>query len=87
MNQVATLSRPRTLAHVLLDLAEQRRLNDACYRRWDRAHKEQDRAEEDRQGDIGAAIDARISDLEAEAKVMIEAATGVAWGQIYEALS
>jgi len=77
----------RTLANVLLDLAEQNRLSGECNRRWDRAYAAGDRAEEERQSDIGAAIDQRISDLEAEAKALLLAATGVPWDQLYEALA
>lgn len=83
----ATRPQARTLAHVLLDLAEQLRLNKECTARWDRAHKALERAEEDRQSDIGAAIDERIRELEDEAKAMIRDATGVSWEQIYEVLA
>lgn len=84
-HNLATLPRPRTLAHVLLDLAEQHRLNAECTRRFYAAAG--DREEEARQGDIGAAIDDRISELQSEAKALIREATGVSWEQLYEALA
>jgi hypothetical protein len=90
MNAIPSLlesAQTRTLANVLLNLAEQKRLGDECIMRWDRAYEAGDRDEEDRQGDIGSAIDLRISDLEAEAKGMILAATGVSWDQLCEALA
>lgn len=79
--------RPRTLANVLLDIAEQNAANDENGRRCDAAYKAGDQAEEYRLSDVGAAIDRRLSDLHDEAKAMIEAATGVTWEQLYEALA
>jgi hypothetical protein len=84
-HNVVPFTRPRTLAHVLLDLAEQQRLNIECTKRFYAAAG--DREEEERQGDIGAAIDDRISELQNEAKALIREATGVSWEQLYEALA
>ena len=77
----------RTLANVLLEIAHQNTLNKQNHVRWDAAFKAGDRAEEEWQADIGAAIEQIISELEDEARAMIEVATGVSWEALYEALA
>ena len=77
----------RTLANVLLEIAHQNTLNKQNHVRWDAAFKAGDRAEEEWQADIGAAIEQIISELEDEARAMIEAATGVSWEALYEVLA
>jgi hypothetical protein len=84
---VIPFARQRSLAHVLLDLAEQHRLNAECTKRSYAAYEAGDTEEEDRQGEIGSAIDDRISALQDEAKAILKATTGVSWDQLYEALA
>jgi hypothetical protein len=83
-SEAIALHRQRTLAHVLLEHAAAMRQSDANFRQW---KNKASHAERDRLSDEGAAIDDRRLALEAEAKAMIERATGVAWTQIYEALA
>lgn len=69
MTALATLPETRTLEHVLLDIAE------IAPRVWSHLPWEPD------DGALSYALD-RLDELQAEARAMIEAATGVTWDQI-----
>lgn len=75
----------RTLAHILLDLREQRRQHVELDRRWDlivgiREH-------EDALGDRMSEIDKRIDALRDEFAAKFEASTGVQWSQVEAAIN
>lgn len=75
MSNVVPLHQPRTLAHVLVELAtadaEMRRIE----RRWYCTR-------DDRDADASAALDDKVFALKDEAKAMIGAAVGVDWAAI-----
>jgi hypothetical protein len=84
-HNLATITRPRTLAHVLLDLKEARR-------DWEQASNEADAAphfskEEEEAGDRMAEADQRIDALRAEFAQRFFAVTGLTWKQIEAAIS
>lgn len=74
---------PRTLAHVLLEIASV----EQAHREGERAYYAADDGSSGcfRIGDRLAAIDERLSELRAEARRMVEQATGVTWRQLEEA--
>ena len=70
--------RRRTLAHVLLDIAEARKAEKAAWSSYRRA------GDADRYTELHSRALDRLDDLHAEARSMIEAATGVSWDHIAE---
>lgn len=75
MNAPAPLRRVRTLAHVLLDIADARRAEQAA---WERTR---DMNDDDADRIYGAAAD-ELNALCDEARQMIEDATGVSWDEM-----
>lgn len=83
-HNLATIERPRNLAHVLLDLKEARR-------DWEQALQDAERAphyskEEEEAGDRMSEADRRIDDLRDEFASRFQAATGLTWKQVETAI-
>jgi hypothetical protein len=83
-SEAIAMHRQRTLANVLLEITAAFRESDANFRQWKNKASIEER---DRLSDEGAEIDEKRHALEAEAKTMIERATGVTWDQIYQVLA
>lgn len=79
MNRLATIERPRTLAHVLLDLREAR--DD-----WLEACAAAEREEPDAD-DRASEADTRVDDLRDEFAARFQDATGLTWKQVEQAIS
>jgi hypothetical protein len=74
----------RTLANVLLDIQSANRKREAADRMCRQSAVGSE--SEEHWSDRYAEADDLLSDLQTEAKAMIEAATGVSWDQLSEAL-
>lgn len=75
MNNITILQQPRTLAHVLIEVATMDDALRAAERRW---YCTRDDADSDK----AASLDDHVFALKDEAKAMIAAATGVSWEAI-----
>jgi len=88
MNAIPSLlesAQTRTLANVLLELRSAQTASSKATFAFYAAEARGDREATDHYSDLGAKWDDRALELEAEAKAMIEAATGVPWKLIEDA--
>lgn len=74
---------PRTLAHVLLDIAMAQRLVKHADQRCSGAPEGS--PDEEHWSNLAAGLDKRLTDLRDEARAMVESAIGVTWDQLMEA--
>lgn len=85
-HNLATIERPRTLAHVLLDLKEAKRDWEQAAKDAECAGRESNPRIEDEAGDRMTEADRRIDDLREEFASRFLAATGLTWKQVETAV-
>jgi hypothetical protein len=85
-HNVAVLTPPRTLAHVLLELKEARRDWEEALSAAEHAQAIDDDNAADEFGDRATEADNRIDDLREEFASRFEAATGLTWKQVEKAI-
>lgn len=86
MTATVTPLKPRTLAHVLLDLRIVEALLKTAAESCERLYTQGTREEYLAACDAFAAHDARVLDLRDEARAMVEQLTGCSWDSIEAAL-
>jgi len=85
-HNLATITPPRTIANVLLDLREARRDWEQALRDAERAARENNPRLEEEYGDRMSEADRRIDDLRDEFAERFVKATGLTWKQVQEAV-